>query len=212
MIIYAVADIHGRKENLKKIHAAAKRHNPDMVVIPGDLFGFFNKKAVLKAIKELKRPVFAIRGNGDPKRWCRSDHHNLTFLGTTAVPVEGLNLVGLNGTLSLPFASRIGLFESGIIRSATPFINQHTVLVAHPPPRGGLDRVAGRFSSGSFGLRKLIFEKQPMLVLCGHVHEQAGYRHIESSLVVNCALNKTCSGAIIEYDTNMPLNIKMLKG
>jgi len=49
------------------------------------------------------------------------------------------------------------------------------------------------------------------MVLCGHIHEQAGYQFLKNSLVVNCAMNKTCSGAIIDCDKDMPLKIKMVR-
>jgi len=48
------------------------------------------------------------------------------------------------------------------------------------------------------------------MVLCGHIQERAGYQCSKNSLVVNCAMNKTYSGAIINCDKDMPLKIKMI--
>lgn len=48
------------------------------------------------------------------------------------------------------------------------------------------------------------------MVLCGHIHEQAGYQFLNNTLVVNSAMNKKFSGAIIDYDNAMPLNVNMI--
>jgi Icc-related predicted phosphoesterase len=49
-----------------------------------------------------------------------------------------------------------------------------------------------------------------MILLCTHIHKQAGFFHINETLVINCAMNKYATGAIIEYEQDKPLRVDML--
>jgi Icc-related predicted phosphoesterase len=48
------------------------------------------------------------------------------------------------------------------------------------------------------------------MVLCGHIHGDAGFSFLGQTLVVNCAMNRETSGAIIDYDLNHPPRIEMV--
>jgi len=118
--------------------------------------------------------------------------------------------LGLNGTIPLPFASKICFKEAQCLDGIKYNITPQTILVVHPPPRGVCDKVGNRFSAGSFHLKTFIEKHPPLMVLCGHIHEQAGYQFLKNTLVVNCAMNKLYSGAIIDCCKNIPLKIKMV--
>lgn len=76
-----------------------------------------------------------------------------------------------------------------------------SVLVTHPPPYGVRDRVLGRFHAGSRAVRRLVDLFSPALVICGHIHEQAGVETIGRTTVVNCAMGgRSGAGALISYD------------
>lgn len=202
MKIYAVADIHGKPEYIQQIHDMISQKRPDILIIAGDITHYFDSRKAIKQLKDIKIPVFAIRGNWDFKvvENVIRRQANMQLLTPTPVNHETLNLVGFNGTFFLPFLSKICIMEKRLINFAAPLITKDTIVVAHPPPRGILDQVAGKYSAGSFGLKKLIQTHSPLMVLCGHIHEQSGYQFYKNTLVVNCAMNKTCGGAIIEYD------------
>lgn len=85
-----------------------------------------------------------------------------------------------------------------------------TVLVAHPPPRGILDEAFNRFHAGCSGLYNLIVRCQPRLFICGHIHERPGWKYIGDTLVVNCNIGRTGGGAMIEYDKGKDLKAVML--
>ena len=95
---------------------------------------------------------------------------------------------------------RICLKEKSLLRSLSDQVTDETFLVVHPPPRGVCDQAGNRVSAGSRNLRTFIEKAQPRVVLCGHIHEQAGAGMIKKSLVVNCAMNKNCWGAILEVE------------
>nr|NJM04839.1 phosphoesterase [Desulfobacula sp.] len=216
MRIYAVADIHGKTETLEKIKKTVQRESPDLVVLAGDMTQYFSPLNTLSQLEEFNIPVFAVRGNSDLKsvEALIRQRGKITLLGREAIEFQGQSFLGLNGTLPLPFVSKVCLFESRRFREIENRVTPETILVAHPPPRGICDQVGNRFSAGSFGLRRLVENHPPLLVLCGHIHEQAGYQFFKNTLVVNCAVNKTFIGAIIDCKTDCekdgPLHIKMV--
>ena len=57
-------------------------------------------------------------------------------------------------------------------------------------------------------LKTLIENHPPLMVLCGHIHEQAGYQFFKSILVVNCAMNKKYGGAIIDCENRVAFEDK----
>ncbi|RLC15170.1 MAG: phosphoesterase [Deltaproteobacteria bacterium] len=212
MRIYAVADIHGKTEKVERIKDIISRETPDILVIAGDITNFISPLKTFKQLKNIDIPILGIRGNSDLKRVERLllRQTNTTLLNHIPMTYMGNRFLGLNGTIPLPFLSKICFREAQRLDSLKHFITPKTILVVHPPPRGACDKVGNKFSAGSFKLRALIENYPPLMVLCGHIHEQAGYQFSKNSLVVNCAMNKTYSGAIINCDKDMPLKIKMI--
>ena len=59
------------------------------------------------------------------------------------------------------------------------------VIVSHSPPHGAVDKSQER-NLGSVALRKAIEDKSPRLVVCGHIHENAGQSEtIGTTAIVN---------------------------
>ena len=52
---------------------------------------------------------------------------------------------------------------------------------------------------------------RPQVLICGHIHEQAGWDHLGSTLVVNCAVNRKYKGALIFMEPGKPPEAQMLK-
>ncbi|MDA8133715.1 MAG: metallophosphoesterase [Desulfobacteraceae bacterium] len=212
MRIYAVADIHGKTEVIEKIKKTVQRESPDLVVLAGDMTQYFSALKPLSQLEGFNIPVFAVRGNSDLKSLeaLIRRRGRITLLGREAIEFLGQSFLGLNGTLPLPFVSKVCLDETRRFREIEHRVTPETILVVHPPPRGICDRVGNRFSAGSFCLRRFIENHPPLMVVCGHIHEQAGYQYLKNTLIVNCAVNKNHIGAIIDCEKNMPLHIKMV--
>ncbi|MFX0172942.1 MAG: metallophosphoesterase [Candidatus Hodarchaeota archaeon] len=63
-----------------------------------------------------------------------------------------------------------------LIQSLTPDKRQQAIIMTHAPPRGVLDFSSfGNMHIGSYYLRELIEDYQPMLSVFGHVHFCGGY-------------------------------------
>ena len=62
-------------------------------------------------------------------------------------------------------------------------IDQKTILVCHCPPCGYFDSVRGE-KTGSTSLLRIIHEKEPLVFLCGHIHELEGVARIGKTTVI----------------------------
>ena len=200
MRFYAVADIHASKIHMNSIRSAVRQYSPDLLIVAGDISQYRTPGSVIQELLKLEIPILAICGNTDLPRASRllKATPGITGLDGTCVRVNNIPFAGLNGTIPLPFYSLIHIQEKKRLQ-ALPFVDRQTVLVTHPPPRGTLDRVAGGFHVGSPGLKSFILSRQPAMVLCGHIHEDTGCEWIGNTLVVNCAMNRNCHGAMVDY-------------
>ena len=211
--IYAAADLHGRSSCVETVIRHANRADVHAVVLAGDLVHYRWGHAILGKMAALAKPVFFIRGNTDPRR---IDHqavhpdHQMYSLSRNPHQCRGHQIAGVSGTLPIPFRSRIGWCEAKRLERLAAMIDSRSILVAHPPPWGLRDRVAGRWHAGSRGLRRLIAAKSPAILICGHIHEAAGIAWLGRTLVVNCALGKQGQGAIIRYDGQRRPTARML--
>ncbi|MFO8047799.1 MAG: metallophosphoesterase family protein [Desulfosudaceae bacterium] len=201
MKIYAAADIHGRSENFDLVRAKAVETKADAIVLAGDIGGFFSQNRSAVQLAEMPLPVLVIRGNSDRARteaklWPGPSVHPLHL---RKVRLKAGCFSGISGTCLLPLASRLGVAEAAFVQKHLSFFQDVSVLVTHPPPRGVLDKVAGRFSAGSSALRRLVLTQQPPVLICGHIHENAGTAYLGSTLVVNCSIGKAGGGALVSF-------------
>ena len=202
MLIYAAADIHGRPERFAAIEAHVAAHRPDVLVLAGDISRRCRPEAVLEPLSRFPLTIFLVRGNSDsPKLEAMlNGYPKLHSLHLARKTIGNIDFVGCGGTLPLPFHSRLGFKESSMTNRLSDLLQPGSVLVVHPPPHGIRDRVLGRFHAGSRAVRRLVERFAPALVICGHIHEQSGMERSGKTMVVNCAVNKTCGGVLIRYD------------
>ena len=202
MLIYAVADIHADPERIKKIRHIVSSRQPDVLVVAGDAVSYIRPGPVFERFNSMGVPVLMVRGNSDPgyvEKYLKK-FINVQSLHLNTVTIKKIPFTGLSGTIPLPFRNRVRFFEKDLAEKAQRLIDSKTVFVAHPPPRGSLDRVMNRFHSGSKMVRALVEEKQPRLLICGHIHEAAGIETIGQTTVVNCGMPKTGKGMMIELE------------
>ncbi len=210
--IYAAADLHGRPDRFDLVVRQAARPDIGLVVLAGDLVNYASGHAGLKRLMTLPKPLLAVRGNTDPRRIVKlaPAGRGNAFLDLERRRFDGFSIVGIGGTLPIPFGSRIGWSEPRRLERLAGLADNRTIIVAHPPPWGVQDRVAGRWHAGSRGLRRLVERVAPAVLICGHIHEAAGVGRIGPTLVVNCALGKKGRGAIIQYGRDGKPRARML--
>lgn len=199
MKIYAVADIHAKPRRLETIRSVVADLSPDCVVIAGDIISYFRPGSVLETLDALAVPVFVVRGNSDlsglEKRFV--SFANITSLHGRRVLFREIPLVGISGAIPVPFRTRIRFAEKGLFSQIRSIVDERTVLVVHPPPYGTRDRIGGKVSAGSKGVRGLVQHARPQVVICGHIHEDAGIDRIGPTIIVNCCMTGKNRGALI---------------
>ncbi len=212
MLIYAVADIHGKERRFARIKRQLAAHKPDVLVIAGDLTNYTKPERVLKRLHALPLPVLVVRGNTDLKRVEQKfvAYPNLKPLHLNPVTIGQVLFVGLSGTIPVPFRSRIRFKEKGLFEQVAALVTQQTVLVAHPPPYGFLDEVAGKIHAGSRLVYHLVSRRQPALLLCGHIHERPGIARIGRTQIVNCNMARGRAGALVQVHRGKSPSIALL--
>ena len=206
---YCVADLHGHSERLRMVEAVLNNYQPDALLLAGDVLGFRFVARRLAYFSSLRLPVFCVLGNTDHP-W--AERHlpagsQIRILRDERIRFRDVDIVGISGTIPLPFHSRIGIRETGRVQRLMGQIDCHTMLVCHPPPYGACDKVMGRFSAGSKAVARIVRQCRPAVVVCGHIHEGAGRARMGTTEVVNCAIGSAVQGWRIDAAPNQPIRI-----
>jgi Icc-related predicted phosphoesterase len=197
---------------LSRIRKNVEEHNPDVLVVAGDITNYHGHRRVVSGLNELGLPVLAVRGNAD---WPIVDRllealPRTQSLHLREAVVEGVRFTGVSGTIPVPFRSRLRWIERPILERMRALVREHSVLVAHPPPWGTLDEVLGGLHAGCIGLKGIVMKQQPRILICGHIHEKPGTARLGNTLVVNCNMGKGRSGAMIDWDASRDLCVNIL--
>ena len=183
-----------------------------MLVVAGDIFNYLHPEPVLESLNVIGAPVLAVRGNSDPAYVVRNfkGYSNVRLMHASRVVLNGIGFAGLSGTIPVPFRSRIAFREKNLKERINPMIDTETILIAHPPPYGTLDRVGKKFHAGSTLVRDLVLQTRPCVLICGHIHEDTGMARLGHTMVVNCCLPHGRQGALLEINSRRSPRVKML--
>ena len=189
--ILAVADFHGQPDASNKLLKLLER-GYDCLLIIGDITNFGPLSAaedLLGRVKAVGIPTLAVPGNCDPKQILEVlDKYGVNLHGKS-VELDDVLFVGFGGSNLTPFSTPFEFQETEIqeeLNKLTCVSGKRIVLVTHAPPfdtRG--DLTASGLHVGSKSIRQFIAEKQPLVSVCGHVHEARSIDKIGDTLVVN---------------------------
>lgn len=192
MRIVAIADLHGRIENLDL--AGEDLERVDLVVLTGDITNFGRRLQAVRMLEPIQarsRRLLAVPGNCDYPEV----EGYLTELGInldrSCRQFGGRNFLGLGGSLPGPVPTPNEYDEDQLAQFLKAAHSQaaeglDSILISHQPP---LDTAADQVSPGqhvgSRSVRQFIDEHQPLLCLTGHIHEAASIDRIGSTHIVN---------------------------
>jgi uncharacterized protein len=199
MSVLLIADLHGQSGHLDSFLS----HEPDMVIISGDITHFGPIETALDVLSRIDVPCFVVPGNCDPREILDVfEESNAVSLHGSALTVGRLSIAGIGGSNPTPSHCPFEFSEEEIDTILTRAIDamdrsMYHVLVAHAPPKGVLDTVNG-MHVGSESIRKHL--KHFDLICCAHIHEQRGVAEIEGVTVVNPGQASEGQYALIRFN------------
>lgn len=133
---------------------------------------------IINALMKIEKPTVLVSGNCENaeelKDACRAWPKAHVLQGEK-VTLGGISFYGIGGGIPItPFGSWSYDFSED---EASHLLEDHPsggVLISHSPPKGILDISSDGRRLGSTALRDAIIAKNPLLVICGHIHASAG--------------------------------------
>jgi len=177
MKLLVFSDIHA------DLHAASnlvkRAVDVDVVVGAGDyVMPRQGLGEMITTLKKIERPVVLVSGNcentDDLKSACRA-WQNVHVLHGEQIAIDGMSFYGIGGGIPItPFGSWSYDFSEAEASNLLEDCPSGGVLISHSPPKGILDISSDGRRLGSKALRDTVMTKNPLLVICGHIHASAG--------------------------------------
>lgn len=198
MKILTFTDLHGDIALLKRLIKRAKEEDIDLVIAAGDLTQFEGHlKYIAGKLNAIGKKVLVIPGNHESEKSLReavNDYGNCIDFNKKAVKVKDYVFLGYGeGGFALEDAE----FRKIARGWYGDYQKEKVILVLHAPPFGtAADKVDGRYV-GNKDFRSFIERIKPKLVICGHLHENAGKKDKIGETVV---INPGWEGVVVELD------------
>jgi hypothetical protein len=216
MRLLCITDIHGNTRHFEKILA----HEPkaDLLIIGGDFTNFGKPPEVdriLKIAQAHTPQVLAVAGNCDSPEIDQllidrgiSLHGrgvrigDMGFFGVSAMPPwRGDMYEFTENQLDKYLAAGHAQVEG----------SPQLVMVPHAPPfDSGVDRSGSGINVGSKSIRGWVEKTNPVLVVCGHIHEARGKGKVGNTIVVNCGPARDGNYVVAEVGDEVMVDLKRL--
>lgn len=176
--VFAFTDLHGSIEALRQAVSNAMRKDCRFIICAGDLTNFgAGLSEMMMMLSKSMIPVFIVPGNHEMNNELdkECDKYGFINLHGQVVKYKGLTLAGLGGSSKTPFNTPNEYSEEEINELLDKFKDrENLILISHSPPHGYLDKVSAGIHAGSKSLLEFVKSEQPLMVICGHVHEHEG--------------------------------------
>ncbi len=208
MKILALSDLHAEEEVIDRLKARSAGMNYDAVFFVGDITAR-GPVSYAEEVVSIFPHSFAVHGNMDtPDVIGRLNQLGVSVHGKK-VKFGEWNIVGLGGSNPTPFHTPSETSEEQLeatLRASG--IDNFSIVLSHPPPYGVLDEV-GNGNAGSRAVRKIVEEKKPLLLVCGHIHEREGQQVLGETLIVKLGAAENLRAAEIEIGQH--IEVKFIK-
>jgi Icc-related predicted phosphoesterase len=216
MRILAFTDIHGAYDRVVGI--LSKEPPFDAVIVGGDLttHGTVNEAThAVRRFQEFGKPLFIVAGNMDlPAFDALYDSLGVNINAKGAVLGEA-GFFGIAGSPFTPMHTPYEISEEEIGRRADAGwrdvqASRWKVFVPHAPPYNTkLDKILLGKHVGSSAVRTFVEEKQPDVLVCGHIHESRGLDSLGKTRLVNCGAAGRGFYASIELGEMMTVELRV---
>ncbi len=189
MRLLVFSDLHADARAARNL--VERGREVDVLVGAGD-FAILRKNlhVCLYALREIGRPTVLVPGNHESaeelEELCGNWPQAHVLHGAGA-EIQGVQFFGIGGGIpTTPFGPWSYDFTEeeaeGLLAACPP----ECVLVSHSPPKSVVDGSSLGKSLGSTAVRAAVERLHPLLVVCGHIHQDAGRTaYIGETPVVN---------------------------
>ncbi len=205
------SDLHSNHSLLNFIPKIVKKHNPNIILIPGDLTNPNNENFIFSFVKTINNPnikLITISGNNDTKKARDLLRKNTIFIDNKKILFKDLSIdlnleiAGVGGSNITPFNSVNEKTEEQLQKELEELnISQKTILLTHVPAYSLFDEVLSEFHTGSRAILSILKKQKPFLHISGHIHENQGITKLNNTTIIKCAsmlLNQYISFSIVE--------------
>ncbi len=176
MRILAFSDLHRDLDQAARLTEMSK--DADLVIGAGDFASIHEGLGeTVSALSGIETPTILVAGNNetvDDLRGAIGDWRSARVLHGETTEIEGTTFFGLGGGIPVtPWDWSFDVDESEAEKLLGD-LPEGAVLVVHSPPKGHCDEAGNGLRLGSTAILGAIEEKQPVLAVCGHIHESWG--------------------------------------
>jgi len=189
MKLLVFSDVHSQRKYIDILIEKAKKENPDFLVCAGDLADWGkNFIEIVKEFDSLKIPMILIPGNHDEDeedvKKISKETKNIIYLHSSSYELNDLIFFGYGGG---GFSKVDEKFERIVEKFKKTINDRKVVLVTHAPVYGTkTDYIPGNAHVGNKSILKVVKDINPLLVVCGHIHESAGnIDQIGNTILIN---------------------------
>ncbi|MGB9636014.1 MAG: metallophosphoesterase family protein [Thermoplasmata archaeon] len=201
--ILQITDIHASQKFAGMLEKIVETEKPDVVIICGDITHFGPYSFASQILNSIKVRGFTVLGNCDlPDTFEKiSIPENIIHLHGDATNFMGQKFAGFGGANGTPWAYGNLYSEAEIYTSLAKIADAESIVITHTPPCSFVRARIGE-EMGSAGVDRILIEKKPKAILCGHIHEADGVEKIGSTVIVNPGPAKHGRYAIVEIEEN----------
>lgn len=192
------SDIHADLEQADAL--VARSRAADVVIAAGDFANVHRSlQDTINVFKAIDKPTVLVPGNNetldDLRAACRSWASAVVLHGD-GCEIAGRQYFGIGGGIPVtPFGAWSFDFSEEQAASMLKDMPTNAILVSHSPPKGYCDRSSTGRSLGSTSILAAIAQKNPALVVCGHIHGSGGQMTVLGETTI---INAGPEG--VEYD------------
>ncbi|MEM2137530.1 MAG: metallophosphoesterase family protein [Candidatus Anstonellaceae archaeon] len=197
MRILALSDLHAEEDVLDRLKVRAASKGYDAVFFVGDITTR-GPASYAEEVISLFPNSFAVPGNMDTPDVSEALRRKGVMMHGKKAAFGDWNIVGFGGSNPTPYRTPNEFSEEQIemvLNSAG--VDHFSIVLCHPPPFGFFDMVAGKHA-GSSAVRKIVEQKKPLMLICGHIHEHEGQQILGETLIVKLGAAQNLRAAEIE--------------
>lgn len=204
--ILALADLHADEMLIDRLRAISAKNQYDLVLFGGDITNRGPVSYAEEVVSFFYPKTYAVFGNMDTDDVVEKLHQMKVLIHGRKIKLGEWNLVGIGGSNPGPFNTPNEMSEERLEEViAKAGVDNYSIVLSHAPPYGLFDTV-GSLHVGSTAVRKMIDQKKPILVICGHVHEHEGKEILGETLVVKLGPAEKLRAAKIEINDSIKVD------